>query len=274
VAVLCTCRVGFADQRRDWMLDLQQPQGTFLYVDAVIPGVQLMLEHRIPIYDWFNEVDLRVNSLLMVPYYESKLDLDVRILVATFGASVGYMNTFLGQSFRPDESMTAEHRRDREYKGDIEDESWGFVEGRVAFSIPLNDYLFVQNVNTLRAEDRPDRSFDWHTGVVHDGLLFRSDFMPFIKNKEIGAFAPMLQVLNFNLDDTRHTILNYGFTFLTRPGFQRRDDMFLLSILVYGATLGKRMNMEDIYGFHTLYLPLTFSCYYRAVVDLDFLMGD
>ena len=48
-------QIGFADQRRDWMVDIQ-PEGTYLDVDAVFPGAQLTLEHRIPIYEKFSYV--------------------------------------------------------------------------------------------------------------------------------------------------------------------------------------------------------------------------
>ncbi|MBN1652839.1 MAG: hypothetical protein JXA30_03605 [Deltaproteobacteria bacterium] len=267
-AVLCTCHTGFAEQRRDWMLDVQ-PGGTYLDVDAVFPGAQLTLEHRIPIYEKFNEIDLRVNSLLTVPYHESQVDLDVRVLLVTVGAGIGVNNTFRGHTFEPDEPISSAHRREREYDGDLTDETWWFTEGRVTLTIPLNDYVVFQNVNAPRYENRPARSFDWRTGVVHDGLLLKSEVMVFLKHREIGAFAPLVQLLNFDLDDDRHTVINLGYTLVTRPGFRRQDDILLLSMLFYTATLSDDMDIEDVYGFHPFFAPFTFSLVYRAVVDLN-----
>jgi hypothetical protein len=266
--VLCTSRIGFADQRRDWMVDIQ-PEGTYLDVDAVFPGAQLTLEHRIPIYENFNELDLKANSLLTVPYYQSQADIDLRILIVTVGASLGFNTTFRGHTFEPDEPITSARRREREYAGDLNDENWWYAEGRLTLSIPLNDYVVFQNINAPRFENRPKRSFDWRTGVVHDGLLLKSDVMVFLKHKEIGAFAPMLQLLNFDLDDDLHSIVNFGFTFVTRPGFRRRDDILLLSVLFYGETLSDHMDIADVYGFHPFFAPFTFSLVYRAVVDLN-----
>ncbi len=266
--VLCSSQNGYADQRRDWMVDIQ-PGGTYLDVDAVFPGAQLTLEHRIPLYDQFNELDLKVNSLLTVPYYQSQVDIDLRVLIVTVGASVGFNSTFRGHTFEPDESITSASRREREYSGDLNDENWWYAEGRVMFSVPLNDYLVVQNINTPRFENRPKRSFDWRTGVVHDGLLLKSDVMVFLKHREIGAFAPMLQMLNFDLDDDLHSIVNLGFTFVTRPGFRRRDDILLFSLLFFGKALTDHIDIADVYGFHPFYAPFTFSLVYRAVVDLN-----
>lgn len=267
-AVLWSNQTVFADQRRDWMLDIQ-PGGTYLDVDAVLPGAQLTLEHRIPIYDKFNELDLKVNSLLTVPYYQSQADIDLRVLIVAVGASVGFNSTFRGQTFDPDDSISSASRREREYAGDLDDENWWYTEGRLTFSIPLNDYLVLQNINAPRFENRPKRSFDWRTGVVHDGLLLKSDVMVFLKHREIGAFAPMLQLLNFGLDDKLHSIVNLGFTFVTRPGFRRRDDILLLSLLFYGKTLTDHLDIADIYGYHPFFAPFTFSLYYRAVIDLN-----
>lgn len=250
------------------MVDVQ-PGGTYLDVDAVVPGGQLTLEHRIPVYGKSNELDLRANSLFTAPFYESQVDIDVRILILTLGAGIGFRDSFRCHIFSPNEEITSARRREREYSGDISNEFWYFTEGRLGLSVPLNDYVVVHNVNTIRYEDRPDRSFDWRIGVVHDGLFFKSDLMLFLKNRSLGAFAPMLQLLNFDLDDHRHTIINYGFYFVTRPGFRRRDDIFLFNLLFYGETLSERIDIYDIYGFHLLSAPITFTIAYRAVLDLN-----
>jgi hypothetical protein len=257
-----------ADQPRDWMVGAQ-PGGTYLNVDTVLPGAQLLIEHRVPVNGMQNEVDLRANALLMLPFYESQMDLDLRIVLFTVGASLGYRDTFRGLIFEPEESLSASHRRERDYAGDIEQMDFGFAEARFNLDIPFNDYVVWHNVNTFRYEDRPDRSFDWRLGLVHDGLFFKSDFHLFFKHRSFGALAPMVQLVDFHLDDRMRTLLNYGFFFVTRPGLSRWNDILLFTMLFnFGKTLGN-FDGSNIYGVHTYYAPLTLLIAYRVVFDLD-----
>ncbi len=267
VVLLLSSPAALADQRRDWMVDVQ-PGGTYLNVDTVFPGAQLLLEHRIPVHGKQNELDFRLNSLFTLPFYESQFDVDLRVLVVTVGGGLGYRDTFRNQTFAEEEPLTREHRRDREYSGDFDVEDWWFAEGRLNLSIPINDHVVFHNLGTLRHENRPDRSFDWRTGVVHDGSFLKSEHMLFVKHRVFGAFAPMIQFLDFDLGDERHALFNYGFFFVTRPGFRRRDDIFLLTMLFFGDTLGG-MDADDIYGFHVFFAPMTFTLAYRMVFDLQ-----
>lgn len=257
-----------AEQPRDWMVGVQ-PGGTYLNVDAVIPGAQLLIEHRVPVNGMQNEVDLRANSLITALFYESQMDVDMRIVLFTLGASLGYRDTFRGLIFEPDESLNASHRRERDYAGDFEQMDFGFAEARFNIDIPFNDYVVWHNINTLRYENRPDRSFDWRLGLVHDGLFFKSDFHLFFKHRNFGALAPMVQLVDFHLNDRMRTLLNYGFFFVTRPGLSRWNDILLITMLFnFGKTLGN-YDAQNIYGIHTYYAPLTLLIAYRVVFDLE-----
>ena len=256
-----------AEQRRDWIL-AAQPGGTDLMLDLVLPGVQASIEHRVPIYGFANELKLRANSLLLVPFYESQADIDIRIVVLTLGFSGGFRDNFRNMTFLPDERIDRDHRRQRELNGNVDNEIWGFYEGRATLSLPFNDYLVFQGVNTLRVEGRPDRSYDPRNGVVHDGAFFRSDNMMFLKHRDWGGIAPMMQILDFRLGATRTTQINYGLAVVTRPGFRRRNDLLFAQVLVHpGASLGTDKN--DPYGMHLLFAPITVQVAYRAVLPLD-----
>lgn len=245
-----------------------QPSGTDALVDVVFPGVQVALEHRVPIYGFANQLTLRANALYTVPFYESQADVELRILVLTLGASAGFRSDFRALSFGPNERLDRDHRRIRDIDGRSEHQTWGFGEGRATVSLPINDYVVFNAINSLRVQAQPDRTFDWRTGVVHDGMFYKSDIMLFFKHGEIGGFAPMMQILNFGLGETRFTQINYGFMAVTRPGFKRRDDIFFLQFLFHpGDTLGSYDN-EPAYGMHLFFAPITFTLAYRMILPV------
>jgi hypothetical protein len=60
--VLLTSRDASAEQRQDFMLDVQ-PEGTSVYLDYFFTGAQLTLEHRESIYDNANDVSVAAVAL-------------------------------------------------------------------------------------------------------------------------------------------------------------------------------------------------------------------
>ena len=170
-------------------------------------------------------------------------------------------------TFAPNERLDRDHRRQRELNGEVNNELWGFYEGRAILQLPMNDYMVFQSLNALRVEGRPDRSYDPRTGVVHDGALFRSDNMLLFKHRDWGGLGPIVQVLDFGLGDSRTTQINYGVALVTRPGFRRRNDLFFVQVLAHpGSTLGTDDN--DDYGMHLLFAPITVQIAYRAVLPV------
>ena len=94
LAVVCLllagiCETARADQRRDWMIDIE-PVGTFLNLDIVFPGIQATLQHNIPVYGDMNRIRLRANALMTMGFYESQADAEIRILFVTLGLSGGF----------------------------------------------------------------------------------------------------------------------------------------------------------------------------------------
>jgi hypothetical protein len=234
-----------------------------------LPGVQVGDEHKVPVYGGANQLTFRGNALYTLPFYESQGDVELRILALTIGGSGGFRSDFNHFGFSPDESISAHERRQRFVDGRFDTATWGFGEGRATLSLPFNDYVLFIAINTLRFEDSPDRSFDWRTGVVHDGgTLFKSDIMLFLKHRALGGFAPMMQVLNFGLGSHRFTQINYGFTLAMRPGFQRGNDILFLQLLFNpGSTLGSYDNSKS-YGNHLLFSPITFTLAYRTLIPV------
>jgi hypothetical protein len=256
-----------ADQAQDWMLAAGKP-GTFVNLDAIFGAFQAGVERRINMYGAANQLTLRGSAIAAIPFGGAQLDADLRIIVLTLGASVGAADVWHNQTFAPGESLSRKERRAREASGDMNSMGYGFAEGRAQLALPFNDYVVFNTVNAFRVSNADKRTFDNLIGVVHDGNYYRGDFQLFFKHKDVGAFAPTAQILNFPLDGVRHTQMNYGFTFVSRAGLVRRDDLILFQLLYHpGGDLGGYDN-KSVYGLATLRGPLAFTLVYRSVIDL------
>jgi hypothetical protein len=272
--VLLACLVlpptAAAEQPRDWMIGAGKA-GTFVNFDAVFGAFQSSIEHRKNIYGSANQLTLRGGATVAIPFGQVVIDADLRILILTLGTSAGMMDVWRNQTFAEDEPLTRKERREREAAGDMSAQGIGFVEGRVGLALPFNEHVVFNSVTAVRFTSAPKRTFDNWVGVVHDGNYVESDFQLYFKDKRFGAIAPMVQLLNFPLDGHRHTQLNYGFNFVSRIGFTRRNDILLLQVLVHpGSQLGGIGGYDNgsVYGLATLRAPISFTLAYRSVISL------
>lgn len=258
-----------AGQPRDWMLDVQ-PEGTDLKLDLVLLGAQATLEHRLGIFNnQYNQLTLRASGLATLGFSEAQADVDLRILVLTLGGSVGARTTYRNHTYLPGESLSISDRLDRELDGDVNTASWAFAEARAEINLPMNDGLLLRSVNRARIEGRPDLSFDWRTGVVHDGFFLASDAMALARDRHYGAVGPMVQLLHYEQGGRYLTQVNWGLVVTTRPGLQTHDDLLFLQALVNTGIVGT--DASKTYGHHYLGLglPLTLVLAYRAVLPLQ-----
>ena len=250
-----------AGQPRDWMIAVH-PEGTDLSLDVVFPGTQATLEHRIGIYNNnVNQLTFRANGLATGTFAESQADVDLRIVVLTLGASAGYRDTFRNHTFDAGESTSIMHRLDRDLSGNIDNAAWSFMEGRIILSLPFNDNLVFNSINRFRHENRPDRSYDWRTGVVHDGGYFSSENMLLYKDRHFGGIGPMVQVMNYDFGGKNFSQVNWGAVFTTRMGLRSRDDLIFVQALFNVGT-----EQSKSYGLHFLTIPMTLVIAYRAVL--------
>jgi hypothetical protein len=245
-----------------------QRAGTFVNLDAVFGAFQAGLEQRINIFGGANQLTIRGSAVAAIPFGSTQLDADLRIVILTLGGSVGAMDVWQNQTFAPGEAITRKQRREREAAGNINNEGWGFAEGRAQLALPFNDYALFNTVHSYRVTGAPLRTFDNNIGVVHDGNYYRGDFQLFFKHPDVGGIAPTLQLLNFPLDGVRHTQVNYGVTFVSRAGLVRRDDLILFQLLYHpGGDLGGYDN-KTVYGLATIRGPIMFTLAYRSVINL------
>lgn len=256
-----------AEQRHDWFLAAGE-DGTFLNATVFFPGVQTGVEHRESFYGMANQLTLRGTGILTYPMTDAQIDVNVRVLVVTAGLSVGGRDSFRNMTFEPDEPMDRKRRRDRWAAGDFDTAAWPHAEARLELALPFNDYLLFNCVNTARFEDRPNRSYDWRNGLVHDnGMLYKSESMLFVKHRSVGGLAPMITFLDFGLDDERHTMVLYGFTFLSRTGITRWNDQIAIQMHFYGEMLDG-FKYSDVYGADMWRGPWNIMVAYMSIIPL------
>lgn len=257
----------FADQPQDWMVGTGK-KGTYVNLDFIVGALQGALEHRVPIYGGGNMLTLRASTLAALPFGSTQADVDLRIVNLTLGMSAGYMSVWRNQSFSLGEPMNRKERRERETGGEYNRDAFPFWEGRASMGFLFNDHVVFNHVTSYRITGASERSFDNVTSVVHDGDFVRADFQLFLKHKELGAIAPVVQILNFGLDNDRHTQFNYGFMFVTRAGLVQRDDILLFQMMFHPGPVFGGYDNSDTYGAAMWRGPFTLLLAYRSVIKL------
>ncbi|HET6334486.1 MAG TPA: hypothetical protein VFG30_14785 [Polyangiales bacterium] len=256
-----------AEQRHDWMLAAGEP-GSYLNLDVVFGAVQAAFEQRMNIFGGANSLTLRASALAAIPFGSTQLDADMRIVILNLGASVGAQDYWINQTFDARVEPTRKLRREREAGGDFDTQQFGFFEARAGLVLPFNDHFLFNNVNAFRVMGTDKNTFDYGTGVVHDGNYLKSDFQFFIKGESFGGVGPMVQLLNFPYLGERRTQLNYGLIYISRAGMVARNDLILFQVLVNaGDSLGGYDN-SDVYGLAVLRGPISFTLAYRSVISL------
>lgn len=275
-----------AEQPRDWMIDAAK-EGHKVNVDLVYPGMQVGYEYTRSIYGKANSITVRGSDLLTAAFNDNRIDADLRLVIFTLGASVGYRDNWRTHIYRPDQPIDRAARRNTDntstFKGSIFDfgnEDWAYFEGRLSLALPFNDWAVYNGTHSFLFEGRPDRSLDWRNGVVRDhDMMFKSEQFLLFKHRKFGGLGPMFQLLNYSLDASRTTQLNYGLMYVGRPGFARANDLLLVQTLFhFGSALGGDDN-RDFWGAHNLYssgntlvtgtkVPFGFLLAYRMVFNL------
>lgn len=235
-------------QQRDYFLDAPRA-GTFVHADLFTVGAQGSIEYRRALEDEnMGMFHLRANALASLGYADFGAHTDLRFGgLFTIGASAGYRNVWQNFSYAPDVPNTRERRHDKvstaaEPRGDKQ-VAWPWFEVRGRMVVPLEQLWLVSNVawrwespGSNGAADGSDgmplNSFDWfHTNVHDPGRMFRFDATLFYRNKSFGGLGPTLRVMQYNRRGEGVTEVAYGLTFGTRPGWKRKDDLFLVQTL-------------------------------------------
>jgi hypothetical protein len=256
-----------AEQHHDWMLQATPP-GSYLNLDVVFGALQATFEQRMNVFGGANTLTIKAGALAAIPYGSTQLDADLRIVILNIGASVGAQDFWVNETFDKGVIPSRKLRRELEAGGDFDTQTFGFFEGRAGLVLPFNDYLLFNNVNSFRVMGTKDGTFDYNTGVVHDGNYLKSDFQLFVKGEGFGGVGPMFQLLNFPYEGERRTQVNFGVVYISRAGLVLRNDLILFQMLFHaGDALGGYDN-SDVYGLAVLRGPISFTLAYRSVISL------
>ena len=288
LAFVCVPSVAHAwPQTRDYFLDPPRP-GTFVHADVVTVGVQGALEKRIAIEDpSMGMFHVRASALASLGAAEGALHTDLRLLgLFTFGASAGYRRVWNNYSYATDNTREKRHDkvgRDGSATSPADDPgpkvvSWPWLEARARMVVPLESLWLVTNAimrwesvggdgaDRTGASGMIDNSFDWiHTNVHDPGRMLRLDATLFYRHPSFGGLGPAVRYMKFKRQGQDVDELVYGFTFGTRPGFRRRDDVLLLQTLFDFKDQGKT------FGWHVGPLekvPAYVMLIYRASFEL------
>lgn len=278
-------------QSRDYFLDPPRP-GTFVHADVFTAGVQGTLEKRVAIEDESTGMfHVRANAMASLGYADLGVHTDVRLLgLFTFGASAGYRRVWNNYAY-PDDN-TREKRHDK-VNGETEPKlaandrgpkavNWPWFEARARMVIPLETLWLVTNA-TFRWEspggdggDRTgksgmlDNSFDWfHTNVHDPGFIQRYDATLFIRHRSFGGIGPAVRIMQYKQNGNAVTEDVYGITFGTRPGFRKKDDLFLVQ--TFFDLKDKSRAQAKTFGWHVGPLekiPAFIMLIYRASFEL------
>jgi hypothetical protein len=257
-----------AQQRQDWMLDIQ-PKGSFAIVDYFGTGGMLTLEQRIPIYGNANDLTVGTTMIGSYPLGEAVARADLRILFLNIGGSLGYRTVWRHLSFEPgDDGEYCEHcdRGSRRHQDELfgrtpGSDEYPYAEARGTLLLPFNDYLVGTTTFALRYEGRRDRSYDWfYTSVYDSGVLGRWEAQLFIKHREWGGIGPYLQLLSLPRAGEHESQFAAGFNAVTRLGLLPRNDLLFLTFLIRPG--------DDIYGQQSYYAPVRALLIYRMLFTL------
>jgi hypothetical protein len=265
--VLLTSRDASAEQRQDFMLDVQ-PEGTSVYLDYFFTGAQLTLEHRESIYDNANDVSVAAVAIPTYPLGDAFLRADLRILFLSLGASLGYRVVWRDLTFEPDPDgyclrcdRAARRERDELLGRTPGSDRWYHGELRASLLFPFNEHLVGTSTFAARYEDRNDRSFDWFYASIYDrGVLGRWESQLFLKHRDWGGIGPYVQWLLLPRGDHHEGQLALGFNAVTRLGLVRSDDLLFLTFLARPS--------DGAFGQHTYYAPIRALLIYRLILDL------
>jgi hypothetical protein len=275
VPALVTISLGFAlstgtaraDQRRDFMLDIQPP-GTFLVLDYFGTGGQLTLEHRMPIYGVSNDFTASASVIPSYPLGEATVGGDLRVLFVNFGGSVSYRSVWRDLTFDAGENTycvqcdrAARRKIDPLFGRAPGSDNFLAAEGDVSVLLPFNENLVMQSLAALRYEGRHDRSFDWFYASIYDkGVLGRWETSLFLKDRNWGGIGPYVQLLMLPRAGEHVAQWAAGFNAVTRVGLIGRNDLLFLTFLIRPG--------DGTYGHHAYYMPVRSLLIYRMILEL------
>jgi len=258
-----------ADQRRDYMLHEFIPPGNYALIDYFGTGGQFGIEHRGRIYGPANDYTLNVSTLVGYPVGQVTGTASVRLLFLRLAGTIGYRVVWRNLSFEPGENGEYCSKCDRGARRAMDPvlgsgpttDRFFTAEGSASIYAPFNDWIVFTSQLAVRYEGLQPRSYDWFFTDIHDpGVMTRSETLLFFKHRDLGGFAPYLQVMWLPRDGKHDTEVAWGFNAVTRLGLIERNDLLFLTFLTRPG--------DKYYGQHAYFSPVRALLIYRMQLDL------
>jgi hypothetical protein len=272
LAAACMCAAllassARADQRRDFMLDVQ-PEGTWLMLDYFGTGGQITVENRRPIYGVANDLTVSAGVIPTYPLGEVFARSDLRVLLFNLAGTVSYRNVWRDLRFEKgtngycrDCDRAARRDRDPLFGRTPTSDSFFSAEVELSALLPFNEHLVMQVLGGARYEGRADRSFDWfYTSIYDRGVVGRFETNLFLKDRDWGGIGPYVQLLMLPRDGQHVAQWAGGFNAVTRLGLITRNDLLFLTFLIRPG--------DGMYGQHSYYMPVRALLIYRMMLEL------
>jgi len=260
-----------------------QKKGTRLKLFGFFgPGFRGTLENRAPLEEDMSELHTQLIGDVNPGFSEGSLNMDVRVFILSFGASVGIRNDWHILKFEPagpeagvDEgldhgepelSRKARWLKDADY--DWREKVWPWYEGRFRVIMPMYNFMGISTLH-VRYQDRgfdDAMAFDWPTSTVfRDGMYAMWESFLVARSKHLGFAGPAARVLfvpRGTAQDKEYELdLHYGILAGTQVGPGNRD----LVLLRFYTTLGLD---DELMGTQAFRAPIQIVFGYQA--DISF----
>lgn len=209
-----------ADPPADDFLNPQDPGPRLTLMPFFGPGFRAIYDHRIEVEEEVTELRSQLMGTVAIPFAEVSENLDLRLFLMQFGASVGYHDEWHMLQFNPSPAtgrdtagqpdpsivqgtpepiqfndLDRRARRLKDQNADIKSGRWPFYELRWGFLWPAQDFIGVSTL-AARHDGRPDVTYDWENGTVYNGgWHLRYEGYALFRSRRLGFIGPAIRAL-------------------------------------------------------------------------------
>jgi hypothetical protein len=212
--------VAHAHPPTDDFVNVQKPGPRLTLMPFVGPGFRAIYDHRFELEKDVTELRTQVIGTATIPFAEISANVDIRLFLMLFGASVGYHDEWHTLVFNPDPTtgrdragapltdqplateaapsfadLTRTARSIKDQNADVQSKAWAFYEARWGFVWPSYNFVGVSNL-ALRHDGRPDESYDWENGtVLNGGWNLRWEGYALFHARNAGFIGPAVRLM-------------------------------------------------------------------------------
>jgi hypothetical protein len=272
-AALFVSSAALAKKPRDAFFNPQKPGTRLKLFPFFGPGFRATLENRTQFEPDMSELHTQLIGDVNTGYSEGSLNMDLRVFLLVFGASVGLRNDWHILRFEADDNgldhgkseLDREARWLKDFDQDWRTATWPWYEGRFRVLMPMYDFMGVTTFH-VRYQDRgkglEGPAYDWPLStVMDDGLIGMWESFLVHRGRHWGFAGPAARVLYVPRNGDYKLDFHYGVLAGTQVGPSNRD----LLLLRFYTTLGLE---DDFMGTHAFRAPIQVVLGYQADFEL------